>query len=170
LIETSIMGLSDTAKLSATMNDVDITPATVRFAAMNLLAMREHSLKELRTKLARKFGPHEAIEGELERLRDEGLQSDTRFAEAFFNMRKNQGKGQLLIAMELRERGISGELINDLVALDQDEWNQLALIAKQKKFGPQIAQDIKTKTKQMRFLSARGFNSVSIQYALKHIQ
>jgi len=152
------------------MKNVDITPATVRFAAMNLLAMREHSLKELSTKLTRKFGPHEFIASELARLRDEGLQSDSRFAEAFFNMRKNQGKGQMLIAMELKERGVAGDLISDLLALDQDEWNQMALMAKQKKFGPQIAQDIKTKTKQMRFLSARGFNSVSIQYALKHMQ
>lgn len=152
------------------MKDIDITPATVRFAAMSLLAMREHSLKELHTKLTRKFGPNNAITGELERLRDEGLQSDTRFAQAFFNMRKNQGKGKMLIAMELKERGVAGELISDLVTLDQDEWNQLALAAKQKKFGPQIAQDIKTKTKQMRFLSARGFNSVSIQYALRHMQ
>ncbi len=152
------------------MKDVDITPAAVRFAAMNLLAMREHSLKELHTKLTRKFGPHDAITGELERLRDEGLQSDSRFAEAFFNMRKSQGKGQMRIAMELKERGVAGELISDLLALDQEEWNRLALAAKQKKFGPQIAQDIKTKTKQMRFLSARGFNSVSIQYALRHMQ
>jgi regulatory protein len=152
------------------MKDAEITPTIVRFAAMNLLAMREHSLKEMQTKLTRKFGPHEFIATELARLRDEGLQSDSRFAEAFFNMRKNQGKGQMLIAMELKERGISGELVSDLVSLDQDEWNQLALVAKQKKFGPQIAQDIKTKTKQMRFLSARGFNSVSIQYALRHVQ
>lgn len=151
------------------MKNVDITPAAVRFAAMNLLAMREHSLKELHTKLTRKFGLHESITSELTKLRDEGLQSDSRFAEGFFNMRKSQGKGQMLIAMELKERGIAGELISELLALGQDEWNQLALVAKQKKFGPQIAQDIKTKTKQMRFLSARGFNSASIQYALKHM-
>lgn len=152
------------------MKNVEVTPSVIRFAAMNLLAMREHSMKELHTKLVRKFGPHEAIPGELERLRDEGLQSDSRFAQAFFNMRKNQGKGQMLIAMELKERGVASELVSDLVALDQDEWNQLALQAKQKKFGSQVAQDIKTKTKQMRFLSARGFNSVSIQYALRHVQ
>ena len=43
------------------MNTNEPTPASIRMMAMNLLAMREHSAKELRVKLARKCNRDELI-------------------------------------------------------------------------------------------------------------
>ena len=45
----------------------------IRRAAMDLLARREHSFKELTQKLSSRF-PDEDIQSPLERLRDENLQ------------------------------------------------------------------------------------------------
>ena len=61
-------------------------PADVRRAAMDLLARREHSVEELRQKLARRFGRDQELDQviveQLDRLVDEGLLSDSRFAAA----------------------------------------------------------------------------------------
>lgn len=145
---------------------VEITPASIRFAALNLLAMREHSAKELLQKLGRKFEQQDWILAVVVRLQEEGLQSDARFSEAFVSMRKRQGKGPLLIAMELKERGVDSHLINEFVAAGEPEWRDLALSIKQRKFGYDAPMNMKEKAKQTRFLAARGFSSAAIHYAL----
>jgi len=154
--------------MALTMEQNKITPASLRFAAMNLLAMREHSAKELHNKLEQKFPETHGVEQVVRDLTADGLQSDDRFAQAFVNMRKRQGKGPLIINMELRERGITGELISESVGSSDVSWHQLALSVKQKKFGTSAPVDAKEKAKQIRFLAARGFASASIQYALKN--
>lgn len=140
-----------------------ITIANVRYAAMNMLAMREHSVLELRTKLRQKFGQSEFIEEAVARLTEQGLQSDMRFAEAFIAMRQRQGKGSALIKMELSERGVAGDVIVSLIDESDYYWVELACRVRIKRFGGEFPQDIKGKAKQMRFLQGRGF-------ALHHIQ
>ena len=55
--------------------------------AVSLLAMREHTEKEIREKLsARSFSP-EDIDSAIGRLRREGLLSEERFAEVFIRSR-----------------------------------------------------------------------------------
>jgi regulatory protein len=149
------------------MNANEITPASIRMAAMNLLAMREHSAKELYTKLTKKFEQKEWVIGELDKLQKDGLQSDRRYAEAFINMRLRQGKGALVIRLELKEKGVAEALIGEYLAVCKD-WNKLALQAYKKKFGDRPMLDIKEKSRRMRFLAARGFSTANIQYALSH--
>jgi regulatory protein len=145
----------------------EITPASVRTSAMNLLAMREHSAHELKSKLSKKFDQQEWIDTEVDKLKRDGLQSDERFAEAYINMRLRQGKGALIIRMELRDKGISEQLISEHLSKYQD-WDQLALRTYVKKFGCTPVLDVKEKSRRMRFLSSRGFSSSSIQYAIRH--
>ncbi len=145
----------------------EITPTSIRMSAMNLLALREHSAHELKLKLARKFDQLDWISIEVDKLKCDGLQSDERFTEAYVSMRLRQGKGALVIRMELKEKGISEALIAECLAEHQD-WDQLALRVYLKKFGDSSALDVKEKSRRIRFLSSRGFSSSSIQYALKH--
>lgn len=145
----------------------ELTPANVRMSAMNLLAMREHSEHELKTKLAKKFDQKEWISAEVDKLKRDGLQSDERFTDAYINMRLRQGKGALIIQMELRDKGISEQVISGQLSKHQD-WDQLALRAYLKKFGCAPASDVKEKSRRMRFLSSRGFSPSSIQYAFKN--
>ena len=74
--------------------------------AVSLLAMREHTEKEIREKLsARSFSP-EDIDSAIGRLRREGLLSEERFAEVFIRSRlRKLPEGKALLAMRLRERG-----------------------------------------------------------------
>lgn len=149
------------------MTNNAITPSNIRMSAMNLLAMREHSAKELTIKLSKKFDQLDWIATELEKLKNDGLQSDQRFAEAYVNMRLRQGKGALVIRLELKEKGVSDTLINEYLSAHTD-WNMLALQAYKKKFGNQQITDIKEKSRRIRFLTARGFSAANIQYALTY--
>lgn len=146
-----------------------VTPAQIRMAAMNLLSLREHSAKELQVKLAKKFASPELITSVINKLQQDNLQSDDRFSEAFVNMRLRQGKGALVIRMELKEKGISADLIDKHIGGNHDnvDWNQLALKAYEKKFGKAPIGDLKEKARRIRFLTARGFSTTNIQYALK---
>lgn len=147
------------------MADQEITPATIRMSAMNFLAMREHSAKELAVKLGKKFTQSDWITTELEKLKKDGLQDDRRFAEAYVNMRLRQGKGAVVIRLELKEKGVTTSIINEFLASSTD-WNMLALQAYKKKFGDKPISDLKEKSRRVRFLTTRGFSSANIQYAL----
>ena len=152
-----------------TDNELNHTPANIRMAAMNLLSLREHSAKELQIKLQKKFAATESVVHVIRDLQEDGLQSDERFTEAFVNMRLRQGKGALVIRMELKEKGISSSLIEKYISGGEEavDWNQLALKAYQKKFGKNPIIDLKDKARRIRFLTARGFPSASIQYVFK---
>lgn len=151
------------------MQNTEVTPASIRMAAMNLLSMREHSAKELQTKLAKKFEQTEWIIAAIEKLRSDGLQSDQRFTEAFVAMRLRQGKGALVIRMELKEKGVSAFLIDEfLINPPEDtDWNELAWKAYLKKFGTTPIDDLKDKARRVRFLTARGFSGANIQAVFK---
>jgi regulatory protein len=68
-------------------------PAKIRSAAMDLLTGREFSRAELAKKLDNRFDGDSAISAVLDRLQEEGLQSDQRFAEAFLRSRIYRGQG-----------------------------------------------------------------------------
>ena len=138
----------------------------IRLAAMNLLAMREHSAFELRRKLARRFDDADIVEA-VAVLSAENLQSDERYTEAFINMRKRQGKGPVRIALELKEKGVSEAIIGIYLDTSDHDWFDLALAEKQKRFGAAEPQDLKERARQMRFLQYRGFTQPQILAAIK---
>ncbi|WP_331346088.1 regulatory protein RecX [Cellvibrio sp. UBA7661] len=146
------------------MSKNEISAADVRLGAMNFLALREHSIKELTDKLVRKYGQSEHIEKAIAELAEQGLQSDERFAEAFIRMRQRQGKGSSLIKMELRERGISSCLVDTLIDERDTMWTKLAREVRSKRF-TELPAGAREKAKQMRFLHSRGFASHHIQAA-----
>lgn len=144
-----------------------ITPATIRFSAMNFLAMREHSAKELQQKLNARFEDSDLVAEVVNRLGEENLQSDERFCEAFIAMRARQGKGPVRILLELKDKGVATELID--VALDAHDacWFDLAAKERVKRFGSALPQNMKDKSRQIRFLQYRGFNSSQINSLFK---
>lgn len=138
----------------------------VRFAAMSFLAMREHSIKELKEKLGRKYAAWPSLlDSVINELVEQNLQSDERFTMAFVAMRQRQGKGSQLIRFELRERGIDSKLVAFYVSETDHVWNALASDVRRKRFGDGQPKDQRERARQMRFLHARGFSSSHIKYA-----
>lgn len=143
------------------------TPASIRFAAMNLLSMREHSADELKKKLVQKYGAGVLVEEVVARLTEQDLQSDQRFTEAFVAMRQRQGKGSVLIKIELRVRLVATALIDEYVNESDPVWGRLAQQAHHKRFGSIGTLDAKARAKQIRFLQSRGFAAQHIQFVFR---
>jgi regulatory protein len=144
----------------------EVSPVDIRRAAMDLLARREHSVRELNNKLIQRFGDgpfiHTLIHSEIERLREERLQSDDRFAEAYLYSRARRLYGPLRIKAELRERGISDTVIAASLKASDIDWhaNLRQLLETRFRAGP--AADFKEKAKRLRFLQYRGFSADEI--------
>lgn len=147
------------------MQEVSLTLNEIRFNAMNLLALREHSVKELKDKLERKCGRTALIDEAIAELIAQDLQSDERFTHAFVAMRQRQGKGPVVVRMELREKGIANELIASFVDDSDSLWFELVRDVWRKKFRGISPSDSRERAKQMRFLQSRGFSGRHIQAA-----
>ena len=129
---------------------------------MDLLARREHSLTELRQKLAaREFGPAE-IDDALAALAREGLAYNGRFCEAFIASRIRKGQGPIRIRAELLERGIDSATIARCLP-DAHDWRALAREVKAKRFGPSPPKDFRDRARQSHFLEYRGFAAEQIR-------
>ncbi len=140
-------------------------PKEIRKKAMDFLALRDYGRAELVLKLANKGYKRSVVEDEIERLTAEGLQSDTRFAEAFVQSRINQGKGPVRIRSELTQKGIPDGIIDAAIEEATVDWFELASDVREKKFGAMQPADFKEKARQMRFLQYRGFEADQIRSA-----
>jgi len=139
----------------------------VRQRATALLARREHSAHELKQKLAKLGLGAEVLSDAIEALRDEGLQSDRRFAGSFVRERMLRGQGPQRIQQELRQRGVSPELIE--AALDEEGgcWRQRAQEVLRKKYGATPPADAKARMKRQQFLVYRGFPADIVRTCLR---
>ena len=141
-------------------------PAKTRKKAMDLLARREHSRLELYQKLKQRQFEPDVINSELNKLLDEGLQSDERFAEAFLRSRIDKGKGPNIILSELSQRGIDELIASNVISnITDEEWNDLAYEAMNKKLRNEAELDYDKQLKLMKFLSYRGFTRSHIEKA-----
>jgi regulatory protein len=136
---------------------------SLRARALQYLARREYSRTELRGKLL----PHVQADSEFEQskpvdldaLLDDftarGWLSDARAATQLVHAKRSRF-GTQRITHELRQKGITEELIS--AALPELKDSELAAAREvwQKKFGT-APQDEKEKARQVRFLQSRGF-------------
>lgn len=146
------------------------SPRSLRRAAMDCLARREHSFFELKQKLQSKFperGPDE-IRHELERLRDENLQSDKRFVESFIRSRKSRGYGYQVIREELRRRFVAEVLIDSFLQADDEDWLFILNRLIEKRLDQVESMEFGSRghLRLVRFLQRRGFAPRAIQAAL----
>lgn len=82
-----------------------------RDKALSYLAMREHTKKELKTKLLTKDFTEIEIDKVLKDLEEKNLLSEKRFCESFLRSRfKKTPEPKSLLIMRLREKGISNQM------------------------------------------------------------
>ena len=162
------MHLSWRAKRSSKLKpEQACDPACIRKSAMDLLARREHSERELIRKLATRGFDKDLIETTIVGLVADNLLSNVRFAESFVYSRFQKGSGPQKIHAELRERGIDDGLISDSIAEYELQWQELVRQVREKKFGTGQPQDYKERARQMRFLQQRGFTPEQISRVFK---
>ncbi len=132
---------------------------SARNVAMDLLSRREHSRAELASKLCQREFATGEIDEALDRLQQEGLQSDQRFCENFIYFRAKKGRGPVRIRHELSQKGVSDTLIEEQMERLDLDWREIMEQERCKKFGDQVPVDYREKSKQARFLQNRGFSA-----------
>jgi regulatory protein len=137
----------------------------IRSVAIALQAYREHGAKELEAKLTRKGYDSMTTAQVVDDLRESGLVSDQRFAEAYVRGHVARGHGPVRIRFDLKELGVTPELISAALESEEFDWSALAAEVRRRKFGESAPKAFAERAKQMRFLQYRGFSSSQIRAA-----
>ncbi len=127
---------------------------TLRERAMSLLARREHSRAELARKLA-DHGEAEEIAALLDRLEQENLLSNARYAESLAHARFGR-HGSVRLKADLRDKGVPDSVSAAILAAARESDMAAARAVWLKKFGLDPV-DAKERARQQRFLLGRGF-------------
>lgn len=134
--------------------------------ALDIISRREHSSKEVRDKLARKFNSDDLIESAIENLITNNLINDNRFAEMYVLSRKKKGFGPKRIAYELSSKGVKDSLSNEAI-INEGGWLESAQNVFAKKFKEGPSSDFKESMKQKTFMQNRGFSFKEIDSVMQ---
>ncbi len=86
--------------------------------------------------------------------------------ESFVRVRSERGQGPLRIRAELRERGVTDVLVDEVLTITSEFWFERANRARAKRFGEAAPASRDEWNRQARFLAQRGFPSDLIYRAL----
>ena len=133
---------------------------SLRQRALDYLSKREYSIAELAQKLSKVAKQYELDVEEIPEIladfKKRNWVSDTRFTEQILHARKSKF-GSMRIAHELREKGVSDELISDAIQdVKLDELSNAKAVWQKKFSNPPNTRE--EWAKQARFLQSRGFS------------
>lgn len=147
--------------------------------AVQLLAQRDHSSYELTNKIIQFFTKkikcsEDEYYEQLNQLKietadviqyctNQNWMNDTQYIEKYIVMRANKGYGRYKIAMELKQRGLSTDLIHELLRILDINWVYNAHKQLLKKFKQVNVKNISEKQKVMQFLVTRGYTQDDIK-------
>lgn len=134
--------------------------------AVFLLGRREHSAAELRRKLIEKGFYGEPVEEVIDELQERGWQSDERFAQSYIRQRIEAGYGPLKIYADMSQKGISRNLVEQLLEQAEVDWVAVAAERYRRRFGQVAPDNDKEKARRQRHLAARGFFSSDVFAAI----
>ena len=146
--------------------DEPVTLEAARLKAMRLLGRREHSVRELSSKLKAGGVEAELTTEVVESMTENGWQSDPRFAASRIQNRIAQGFGPIRISAELRVAGLPDALIREAMEAAECDWTTLCIETYQRKYRQPPA-DRAEKQKRYNHLAARGFAGEHIRAALE---
>jgi len=135
--------------------------------AMDLLARREHGVKELSRKLINKGFDPELVEEVIESLVSDNLVSDRRFCESMVHSRFNRGHGPVKVRYELRSKGVADQIIESVMDELAPDWQQVLVKLIKKKYAGSLSGTPAERAKKVRFLSSRGFPQDMIFFVMR---
>ncbi len=137
--------------------------AGLRVRALQLLARRDYCRAELRIKLAAAAESAEQLDAVLDRLQEERLLSDPRYAAQRVVARAGR-YGNARLRQELRQRGVGDEDIAAALPQGGDESERCRAVWA-RKFGV-LPHSVEERARQMRFLQYRGFSGEAIRQVI----
>jgi regulatory protein len=138
-------------------------------SGIDLLSRREHSERELKTKLARRGHGEEEARAALDRLKDNSYQSDERFAASLARSRANHGYGPHRISAELKSHGLARPAIRAAIEAADFDWTAAAAAQLQRRFGRKPAADSTERARRAQFLLRRGFDPATVRAVTRAI-
>lgn len=138
-------------------------PSNAYDKALGLLVRREHSARELKSKLARKGLDADESAKALADLQGKNYQSDARFGEMLVRTRIAGGYGPRWIVAELKTHGIAEDAAHALIDAAQPDWLALVRDLVRRRYGPKPAVDLAEHRKRAAFLLRRGFDAATVQ-------
>ena len=133
--------------------------------ALGLLARREHSRRELRTKLRQGGYEGEEATAAIDRLGEQHYQDDDRFAEILVRSRASQGYGPQRIRAELKTHAVPDERIRQLLDEAEIDWEASALEQLRRRYAGKGAADHAERARRAQFLLRRGFATATVRRA-----
>jgi len=135
--------------------------------ALGLLARREHSARELKTKLARRGLDAAEASSALADLKAKDYQSDDRFGEMLVRTRIEGGYGPRWIVAELQTHGIGAERARALIDAAEPDWKAVIRSQLRRRYGARPAASPAERSKRAAFLLRRGFDAHTVQLATR---
>lgn len=137
-----------------------------REKALNLISYRDHSKKELQTKIKRTCSP-QAAEQAANRLEELGLINDEQFARRYARQLADIKKmAPRAIMQKLYEKGIERDLAEVILEETEIDTRQNAADVLSRKY-PKAASDEKVKRRAVACLQRMGYSWSDIQAALR---
>lgn len=136
--------------------------------AVALLAMRSRTERELREALRLAAYPEAVIDRVMERLGEAGYTDDADFAKGWATSRAAKGMGERRIRMELRQKGVPQETIEEtLTDLDEDDLFDGAMKAARKAARGKDLASPSDRQKISAALLRRGYSYATARRALQ---
>lgn len=131
--------------------------------ALGLLARREHSRKELKTKLRQGGYEGEETVDAIDRLGEQHYQDDDRFAEVLLRSRIGQGYGPMRLRVELKSHGLADARIRELMDEAEVDWDASAAAQLRRRYGGAGTSDPAERNRRAQFLLRRGFAAATVR-------
>lgn len=134
--------------------------------AVSLLAKRDYASGELTRVLNKLTEDREGIDKALSRLVECGYLDDHRLITHLIDKHVRKKHGPTRINQEIRQKGFSRELVEQVLENVDVDWYAMARELKVSKFGDEMPSEAKEKNKQIRYLQYKGFSMDMIFEAL----
>jgi regulatory protein len=139
-----------------------------------MLARREHSVAEVRSRLVDREHPLEEIEAAIERLIETRALDDSRVARAYARTALNvKGRGRLRVQRELQLMGIARDIAGEAVADvfgDSDERSLIEKAIQKKLRGGKKLVTMQDRARVYQFLMRQGFTPAAVSAAMRRFE
>ena len=136
--------------------------------AANYLGYRPRSEFELRERLQRRGFDGDNVDAVLAKLKEQGLVDDMAFAQFWRDNRQSfSPRSQWLTKLELRQKGVAADIIDQVVDVADDESAYRAALSKARSLSPSDYQSFRRRLGE--YLKRRGFGYGVINHTVERI-
>ena len=141
-----------------------------REAAIRYLSVKDRTEQGLAERLLRAGYDREVSEEAVAQMKTMGYIDDTRYARRYISDQlKLKSVSRKAIRMGLRAKGVSDEVLDEVLAEEEQTDDETALRGLRKKFGKYDLQDPRIQKKAIAYLMHRGFSYETVRRALSHM-